>query len=322
MSSPAVDWAWTFEPDDGTLTSGERLTLLAFAWESDNQGVTWVGPRKLMERAHMQKAGLRKCIAKLAATGALTRFRRMRGNGSEGSAFTVLHMPRHEPLDFGHYEFTIGELIEGPATGSFAGFVAGGIPADTPLPADTQGGIPPDTGNRSTTRKHKRATPSNACSRETREAELTAGTLAISYRGRKVPFARAGVAAQLLDAYNAESGQRRQRFNPDGSVSEDFKRVVGAVVNHPDVEATTWHRMLNTVLANPWWDGPASVGVIFGPKVVDDNLDSPARGASRRRPRESGVRSTIAPEIAAMSADERAARLAADIKAMSEVETG
>src|SRR3954470_5134440 len=107
-----VKWALEYPAE---LTSGERLTLTGFARGANEDGVMWWGPQKLMGHTHMKIASLRKCIAKLCAGGALTRYRRTRHDGSEGSAFTVLNIPRDTPLDFNQYEFIIGDLIDGHA---------------------------------------------------------------------------------------------------------------------------------------------------------------------------------------------------------------
>jgi hypothetical protein len=224
----------------------------------------------------MQKAGLRKCIAKLAAVGALTRYRRVRANGSEGSAFTVLNVPRTEPLDFNQYEFVIGELIEGAAT-------QGSIRGDIPLLTELGGGIPEGTPIRPTNNKPKRTLSSKAKTREAQEAELSAGTLSVTYDRRKVPFAVVRLAATLLDVFNSESGKRRQRFKPNGDLTPDFRLVIGAVLDHPEVDEARWIRTLQTLFANPWWNRTVSIYAVFSPKIIDENLDDPARGKFNKK---------------------------------------
>lgn len=305
-----IRWALEFPAD---LSSGDRLTLIAFCRFANDDGVTWVGPSKLMENTHMQVAGLRKCIKTLCRAGAMTRIRRYRKDGSEGSAFTVLHIPRAEPLDTSQYEFMLGDVIDGPNTQGLRSFGAG-TPMGYAPPRGAGVVLPGDTGDGTNKGKEKRTTSSKAASRESKEAELAAGTLSVRYRSRAVPVARAQTASVLIDSYNTETGQRRQRFKPDGSLTEDFKRIIGALTDHPEVETSQWNRTMNTVLANPWWDGSPSVGVIFGPKVVDDNLSDPARGGRKRR---------NGPEpVIHGTKEERDANLARDLERLKHLDTG
>lgn len=119
--------------------------------------------------------------------------------------------------------------------------------------------------------------------RETQEAALRAHALSVTYKGRAVPKPLAVRAGRMVAWYNHLTGQHRQWFTPNGEVTEDYKRALGAAINHPEVTDEQWQRVLRGVLANPWWDGPPTIGVVFGPSVVDDNLEAPTRGAARKR---------------------------------------
>lgn len=73
---------------------------------------------------------------------------------------------------------------------------------------------------------------------------------------------------------------------------------------------------MNTVLANPYMDwGTPSVGVVFGPNVVGDNLENPARGANRQK-------RNGRPEVIRGSLKERNANLKDDIRRMESLDTG
>jgi hypothetical protein len=285
-----MDWAWA---QARTLTSGEKLTLLAFAWESDNNGVTWIGPRRLMEQTGLQETGLRRCIAKLASAGMLARYRRTRKNGSEGSAFTVLNIPRAQPPDYDQYEFVVGEIIEGTNTQG----LGGGLWA-TPCLQATPGvacGPPPD---QLPNKQPKRAAPSKAPPK-------------MSFRGKQATKGQAETVKNLIEAWNSETGQQRKLFNA-GGMTGDAKKVLGAVMSHPEINEPQWMRTMQTLLANPWWNGPPTLGVMFGPGVVDDNLESPARGGARRDKPEPVREETTSPEyqrrMAAESVTERVHR--------------
>lgn len=103
--------------------------------------------------------------------------------------------------------------------------------------------------------------------------------LKLTFKGRAVPEKRADDACQLLRIYCSLAGQHLQCFTSDGHPSESLKRVIGAMTTHADEPFEKWAATIEGVLANPWWgDGPASIGVVFGPKVVEANLANPEHG--------------------------------------------
>jgi len=116
--------------------------------------------------------------------------------------------------------------------------------------------------------------------RDSQEQALLHGRpLRLKYRGRPVPERRAMDACDLLTLFSTRTGHTLPRFNRDGSASESLKRVIGALTTHDDITFDHWVLTLEAVLANPWWgDGPASIGVVFGPKVVEQNLANPDHG--------------------------------------------
>lgn len=112
-----------------------------------------------------------------------------------------------------------------------------------------------------------------------REQLVREGKRVLSHRRSKSTKAQTEDVVALFDGYNSEVGRRISMFTGTGKQHPDLTKVLGAVLEFPNVERTTWLRMMHTVLANPWWgDGPPSVGVVFGPGVVSDNLENPARG--------------------------------------------
>jgi hypothetical protein len=118
--------------------------------------------------------------------------------------------------------------------------------------------------------------------REAKEDALLFGRpLGLKYRGRAVDERVAVEACQLVQLYASRTGQTVQRFKRNGSATEELTRVIGALATFDDVPLAKWIATLETVLLNPWWDGPPSIGVIFGPKIVQRNLDDPAHGAKR-----------------------------------------
>lgn len=93
----------------------------------------------------------------------------------------------------------------------------------------------------------------------------------VKYAGRKVPPMVVADAMRALDYFNERTGRRCQPFTGRGKPSESLSRIIGAMLDWPAVRIE-WRRMIDRCLADPWWDGPASTGVIFGPKVVERSL--------------------------------------------------
>jgi hypothetical protein len=89
---------------------------------------------------------------------------------------------------------------------------------------------------------------------------------------------------RLFDAYNSELGRKISMFKGTGRQHDDLTEILGAVLDYPDVDEAKWMRTMHGVLAstNPYWGRSPSVGVVFGRKVVQRNLDDP--GNNNRRP--------------------------------------
>jgi hypothetical protein len=122
--------------------------------------------------------------------------------------------------------------------------------------------------------------------RERQEAALLFGRpLGLKYRGRAVDERTAGEACELVKLYAQQSGQPVRCFKRNGKATEDLTRVLGALTEYDDVPFETWTTVVVKVLEHPWWgDGPPSIGVVFGPKILAQNLADPTHGAKQSRP--------------------------------------
>lgn len=125
----------------------------------------------------------------------------------------------------------------------------------------------------------------------------------IMYRRKRVPDDIAEAAHAAVMRW-AERTRTTGRFlDGNGALTESGQRVVGAMTTYPEV-VELWPRMIDAALAAPWWDGPATIGVVFGPKVVEQSIaraQTPAvavNGAGPRVPRRNG-RPTAADFLAA-----------------------
>jgi hypothetical protein len=91
-----------------------------------------------------------------------------------------------------------------------------------------------------------------------------------TFDGSDVPQAVRRMVLALHGLYCEETGQNLSAFRPsNGKPSEALTRITGAVLDNADLSLNDWLAVIRQQLANPWWDGPPSVGVIFGPGAVD-----------------------------------------------------
>jgi biotin operon repressor len=116
--------------------------------------------------------------------------------------------------------------------------------------------------------------------REQLEDDARKGSLRVTHNRMVAKKSDVMLATQLLDAYVSETSQHRVRIiDGVGSPTEEFREILGVVMRNPEIEPAQWHRTLHTVLANPWWgEGPPTVGVVFGRRIVGKNLIDPAHG--------------------------------------------
>jgi hypothetical protein len=110
-----------------------------------------------------------------------------------------------------------------------------------------------------------------------------------SYCRRSVPPWACDRALHALAVYNDATGQSLGAFRHNGAPSDHLTRITGAVLDHPDVTREQWDLTVRAALRSPWWTGPASVGVVFGPAVIDRNI---AGAVAEPGVRASGVRQT------------------------------
>jgi hypothetical protein len=109
---------------------------------------------------------------------------------------------------------------------------------------------------------------------------------AVKYGRKAVPPLLVEDAMRALEHFNAQAGRNCQPFTGRGKPSESLSRIIGAMLDYPAVRIE-WRRMIDRCLADPWWDGPASTGCIFGPKVVEESL---ARATQEQRIVAQGLR--------------------------------
>lgn len=99
------------------------------------------------------------------------------------------------------------------------------------------------------------------------------GRRPVRYGKHIVPVAALAVAEHVLDAYNAKAGQRVGAWTGRGVASDALKTICGFLIDRPDETPESTVDLVIVTIDSKWWkDGPPSIGVIFGAKVVEANI--------------------------------------------------
>lgn len=94
----------------------------------------------------------------------------------------------------------------------------------------------------------------------------------VLFQGKRVSDEVISTAVAALEDFNSQASARVRPFKASGVATEELKRVIGAVTAFPDIDADGWHQAIARALNDPWWSGAASVGCVFGPRVVQRHL--------------------------------------------------
>jgi hypothetical protein len=95
----------------------------------------------------------------------------------------------------------------------------------------------------------------------------------VKHNGRRVPAERLALAERILADFNGQAGTGYGARKASGAPSENLRRVLTALGDHADITADVAHRMIAQQLARPYWQGRPDLGNVFGPRVVERNLE-------------------------------------------------
>jgi len=91
--------------------------------------------------------------------------------------------------------------------------------------------------------------------------------------GRTVNRQHWALTGEVLTAFNSLAGTKLRLLTSSGGPSEAAKRIYGRVRDYPDIELAEHVDIIGRTLASKWWGiGPPSIGVVYGPKVFEDNI--------------------------------------------------
>lgn len=125
----------------------------------------------------------------------------------------------------------------------------------------------------------------------------------VTYRGVKASSEQVDKALAALAVFNElKSGRAISPWTGTKHPSEQFKQIVGQVLDHPEVTADEWEQVVRNVFTNPpsWCaekGTPPCIGDIFGPKAMGYALEN--NGVARRELSSGGQRRPKVSDFAA-----------------------
>jgi hypothetical protein len=97
----------------------------------------------------------------------------------------------------------------------------------------------------------------------------------VKHGGRPVPTERLERCEAILAAFNEAAGTSYSPYTGQGKPSDGLSRIITAVSNHPAITLEVGEQMIRTQLADPYWGASTPApGNVFGPKVVERNLQA------------------------------------------------
>lgn len=253
MSHEASSWAVR----QTVGSQGPKMLLVMLANHADKAGVCYPGQALLAAECECRRETISRHMKHLEDAGLIVRLERRRLNRSRTSDWVVL-APGME----------CGEMIPPNAEDYPAAVVEARSCAKSscedfaPSHVRISGGPEPSVE------------PSALRGRENARVRIA---------GKPVDPAAWALVAGVLAEFNAQTGRKLRLLTSAGEASDAAKRIHRCVKAYPDIDAAKYADIIRRTLASQWWgtDEPG-IGVVFGPKVFEDNITRP--GIQRRRP--------------------------------------
>jgi hypothetical protein len=278
--------SWVFENSEATL--GSRLVLLALAdYAHDDGSKAFPSVETLMKHTRMGRRGVQEALRKLEREG------------------HVLHVGMTE---FGTKIYQV-KLEQGGA--------------DTAPPTEGEGGAADDAegaqltteGGAADDESTSRTAPNPLRTHQGPVSRLpngrANGTLP-RFNGSVVNGDLWALTAQVLEQFNAQTGGKKRLLTSAGEASDAAKRIYGRVKSYPDLTLEEHTDIIRRTIESRWWrSGPATIGVIFGPGVFEENITRPGAAGAPVTDHQQQVADAIArgPELDAAGVQEQLAKV-------------
>lgn len=252
--------AWVLEHSESTLAS--RLVLIALAeYAHDDGGKAFPSIATIARKARVGESTVYTCLAELERDGRITKT----GKTKYGTSVWKVQM-KNSP-----------EMQETPLDSRGAPNREGS--RSERLTLSNQEGDPLDSGPDPVTNQssnhHKSATRVRAMNQATGRERI------LRFDGNPVNPALWDRTQAILVEFNAQAGKKLRPVTSGAKLSEAATRIYGRVVAYPDLTVDEHADIIRRTLASRWWgkDAP-SIGVVYGPKVFEDNITRSANGSA------------------------------------------
>ena len=245
--------AWVLEHSESRLS--DRLVLLSLAeYAHDDGTMAFPSVETLAHKARVNERTCRRSLRSLEDAGEI------------------------ETMGTTRYGTVIYRVLMGSDKGGQ--FVRGGKwCGGQPVPEG--GAITTDNGTDCPPIRKEPSVPVNLESAGARgRVNGDGGEPEVKVRGRKVKPDLWKLTDRVLAEYNSQSGSKLRLLTSSGQPSQAATRIYCRVSDYPDITFEEHADIIARTLASRWWgDTAPSIGVVFGPKVFEDNIARPAESA-------------------------------------------
>lgn len=254
MSVEATSWA--FAQHTPGVSSGAKFLLVAICNACDKAGVTYQGREAMALDCACTTKTVSDNYARLEAAGLIARVQRRRRNGSRTSDYIIVaprsqhrgHMISAHPDE---YPAAVAELARRGSGEESLGEVL------APGQVKKRGG-PDPLGD-----------PSASQGVGAGASERTG----LKINGKPVKSETWDRTVAALQEFNRQAGKALTEVAGTGEPSEAAKRIYGRLAAWPNLTPADIADAIRRTLASRWWGSdPPTVGVVFGPKVFEENL--------------------------------------------------
>lgn len=130
---------------------------------------------------------------------------------------------------------------------------------------------------------------------------------AVRFRGRQVSATTTALAVAVVERFNELAGTTYRPFGDDDRPSENLKRVLGAVLADRRITADVAEQMIRGALAGRrfWEPARPHLGHVFGPGVLEPNVENALRVATSPAGLSAGDRMALATQRRTEAAEQR-----------------
>lgn len=245
--------AWVLEHSESRLS--DRLVLLSLAeYAHDDGSMAFPSVETLAHKARVNERTCRRSLRNLEDVGEIQTM----GTTRYGTVIYRVLMGSEATSEEG------GQFVRG-------GNLSGGANS-------TEGGA--NTTENGTDCPPTRKEPSLPVNKEGARASGRVNGADPKIRGRAVKPDLWKLTGEVLAEYNRQAGSNLRLLTSGGQPSQAATRIYCRIADYPDIALEEHADIISRTLASRWWgDTAPSIGVVFGPKVFEDNIARPAESA-------------------------------------------